>query len=414
MVPPALRVRDFRLLWTARGIAGLGTSMLVVAIPAHVHAVTGSVLATGVTLAFEYLPSLLLGPFAGVMADRWDRRRLMIATDLGHALAISVALVAVTPETIWLVYLAVLGQGSAAVVFRPAAQAHIPAVVGTGPVLTSANSLSAVTTGVVGLVGPPVGGLVFAFAGIGAVVAASATAGLLSAATIARTSTRTSTRTSARRTPPDPAAAPRRVLDEIRHGLRYVRHAAATRGLLVANSVYLLANAALTALLVPFGVTQLGGSVQVGYLLSALGLGFLAGAPVSRRLADRGAARTTVAAGQVLVAGAFALLFNSTALPVALAAAFLLGLPAVTVLVSVHTWVQRTTPEGLLGRVSAAFLTLEAVATMLGALAGPAVSEGSGLRVALNAACVVALLSAPLTLWLVPRRLTVSDEPVKK
>ncbi|TDD36787.1 MFS transporter [Nonomuraea terrae] len=406
MVPPALRVRDFRLLWTARGIAGLGTSMLVVAIPAHVHAVTGSVLATGVTLAFEYLPSLLLGPFAGVMADRWDRRRLMIATDLGHALAISVALLAVTPETIWLVYLAVLGQGSAAVVFRPAAQAHIPAVVGTGPVLTSANSLSAVTTGVVGLVGPPVGGLVFAFAGIGAVVAASAAAGLLSAATIARTS--------ARRTPPDPTAAPRRVLDEIRHGLRYVRRAAATRGLLVANSVYLLANAALTALLVPFGVTQLGGSVQVGYLLSALGLGFLAGAPVSRRLADRGAARTTVAAGQVLVAGAFALLFNSTALPVALAAAFLLGLPAVTVLVSVHTWVQRTTPEGLLGRVSAAFLTLEAVATMLGALAGPAVSEASGLRVALNAACVVALLSAPLTLWLVPRRLTVSDEPVKK
>ncbi|PZG09965.1 hypothetical protein C1J01_36910 [Nonomuraea aridisoli] len=185
MVPPALRVRDFRLLWAARGVAGLGTSMLVVAIPAHVHAVTGSVLATGVTLAFEYLPSLLLGPFAGVMADRWDRRRLMIATDLGHALAISVTLLAVTPETIWLVYVAVLGQGSAAVVFRPAAQAHTPSVVGTGPALTSANSLSAVTTGVVGLVGPPVGGLLFAFAGIGAVIVASATAGLLSAATIA-------------------------------------------------------------------------------------------------------------------------------------------------------------------------------------------------------------------------------------
>ncbi|PZG01333.1 MFS transporter, partial [Nonomuraea aridisoli] len=202
--------------------------------------------------------------------------------------------------------------------------------------------------------------------------------------------------------PEGPVAVRRRVLGDVGQGLRYVRRAAATRGLLVANSVYLLANAALTALLVPFGVTQLGGSVQVGYLLSALGLGFLAGAPLSRRLADRGAARTTVAAGQALVAGAFALLFNSTELPVALAAAFLLGLPAVTVLVSVHTWVQRTTPEGLLGRVSAAFLTLEAAATMLGALAGPALSEASGMPVALNAACAVALLSAPLTLWLVP------------
>ncbi|MBF8191769.1 MFS transporter [Nonomuraea sp. K274] len=397
-----LRIRDFRLLWTARAVAGLGTSMLVVAIPAHVYAVTGSVLATGITLAFEYLPSLLLGPFAGAMADRWDRRRLMIATDLVHALAISVTLLATTPETIWLVYVAVLGQGSAAVVFRPASQAHTPAVVGTGPELAGANALSAVTTGVVGLVGPPIGGLLFAFSGIGAVIAASATAGLLSAATIARSSSHRQAPATATRA--QPATAVREVLADIRQGLRHVGRAAATRGLLAANSVYLLANAAFTALLIPFGVTQFGGSVQVGYLLSALGLGLLAGAPVSRRLADRDATRATVAASQALVAVAFALLFNSTSLPVALAAAFLLGLPAVTVTVSVFTWVQRTTPEGLLGRVSAAFLTLEAAATMLGAFAGPAVSEAFGMPAALNAACVVTLLSVPLTLWLVPRR----------
>ncbi|SEH01285.1 Transmembrane secretion effector [Nonomuraea solani] len=135
----ALRVRDFRYLWVARAVAGLGMSLLVVAIPAQVYAVTGSVLATGVTLAFEHLPSLLLGPYAGVLADRWDRRRLMIATDLVYAAAISVVLFARTPETIWLVYLAALGQGTATVLFRPAAQAHIPAVVGIGPMLTSAG-----------------------------------------------------------------------------------------------------------------------------------------------------------------------------------------------------------------------------------------------------------------------------------
>ncbi|MFC7640627.1 hypothetical protein ACFQX6_06135 [Streptosporangium lutulentum] len=46
----------------------------MVAVPAHVYAVTGSIFATGLTLAAEYLPVLLLGPFAGVLADRWDRR----------------------------------------------------------------------------------------------------------------------------------------------------------------------------------------------------------------------------------------------------------------------------------------------------------------------------------------------------
>ncbi|GAA3550009.1 MFS transporter [Nonomuraea rosea] len=404
----ALKVRDFRLLWGARAIAGLGTSLLVVAVPAHVYAVTGSALATGVTLAFEYLPSLLLGPFAGVPADRWDRRRLMIATDLLHALAISVALLARTPDTIWLVYAAVLGQGTAGVLFRPAAAAHTPSVVGTGPALTSANSLGAVTTGVVGLSGPPLGGLLFATSGIDGAVAASVTASLLSAAAISRIAKRP------RDTAPaegPAAAAARRVLADIGDGLRHVRRAAVTRALLATNSLYLLANAALTALLVPFAVTHLGGSVQVGYLLSALGLGFLVGAPISRRIVDRFATRPALATGQALVAGAFALLFNSSSLPLALAAAVLLGLPGVTVLVAVQTRMQRATPEGLLGRVSSVFLTAEAAATMIGALAGPAVSELSGLPVALNAACALTLLSALLTLWLLPKGATPGTHP---
>ncbi|MEV0829692.1 MFS transporter [Nonomuraea rubra] len=399
----ALRVRDFRYLWAAGAAGGLGSSMLVVAIPAHVYAVTGSVLATGVTLAFEHLPSLLLGPVSGVLADRWDRRRLMIATNLAHALAISVVLLARTPETIWLVYVAVLGQGVASVFFRPAARAQIPAVVGTGPSLTSANAVSAVTTGVVGLAGPPLGGLLFATSGVEAVVAAAAAAGLLSATSIARTSPVPATSSgTARNGPEGGAGVTGSVGAAVREGLRVVRRAPATRALLAADGVYLLANASLTALLIPFGVATFGGSTEVGYLLSALGLGFLLGAPVSRRLADRFAPRRVIATAQALVGVAFLLLFNSTSLPAALAAAVLLGLPGVTVLVAVQTYVQRATPGHLLGRVTAVFLTVEAAATMTGAFAGPALSELSGLPVALNAACAVTLLSSLVTLCLLP------------
>ncbi|MGW3353347.1 MFS transporter [Nonomuraea rubra] len=397
----ALRVRDFRYLWAAGAVGGLGSSMLVVAIPAHVYAVTGSVLATGVTLAFEHLPSLLLGPVSGVLADRWDRRRLMIATNLVHALAISVVLLARTPETIWLVYVAVLGQGVASVFFRPAARAQIPAVVGTGPTLTSANAVSAVTTGVVGLAGPPLGGLLFATSGVEAVVAAAAAAGLLSAASIARTSPVPATSLGTVRNGSG-ADVTGSVRAAVREGLRVVRRAPATRALLAADGVYLLANASLTALLIPFGVATFGGSTEVGYLLSALGLGFLLGAPVSRRLVDRFAPRRVIATAQALVGVAFLLLFNSTSLPAALAAAVLLGLPGVTVLVAVQTYVQRATPGHLLGRVTAVFLTVEAAATMTGAFAGPALSELSGLPVALNAACAVTLLSSLVTLCLLP------------
>ncbi|MFJ2032270.1 MFS transporter [Streptosporangium sp. NPDC087985] len=384
-------MRDFRLLWAARLIATFGTGLLVVAIPAHVYAVTGSVLATGLTLVAEYLPVLLLGPFAGVLADRWDRRRLMFATDIAHAMVISLVFFARTPDTVWLVYLAVLGEGAAAVLFRPAAQAHTPAIVGTGPLLTSANALNAFTTGVIGLGAAPLGGLLFAVVGIDTVIGVGLVSYLVSALAIAFTRPR-----------PRDRDFSRRVLPDLKEGLGYIRQAPATRALLVTSGVYLLANAALTSLLVPFGVTQLGGSTQVGYLLSALSIGFLLGAPISHRIVDRLPVKTTVAAAQGLVAGAFVLMFNASSMPVTLIAAALAGIPGVTVLIALQTWLQRTTPEALLGRVGAVFLTAEAAATMVGAFVGPTLGELIGLPPALNAACMITLLASALTFWLVP------------
>lgn len=386
----ALLVRDFRLLWAARLAAMTGAGLLVVAVPAHVYAVTGSVLATGFTLAAEYLPVLLLGPFAGVAADRWDRRMLMLCTDLAQAAAVPLVLLARAPDTVWLVYLAMLGAGTAAVLFRPAAQAHTPAVVGTGRLLGDANALSALSTGVVTLAAPLLGGLLYATAGVRAVVAVAIGCSLLSALAIACT----------RRRPRARAAAPA-VLTDLRHGLHYVRHAATTRALLAGNTIYLLANAALTAMLVPFAVSRLGGGAEVGYVLSALGLGFVLGAPLGRRI--RLPLRTAVTCGQALVAGAFFVLFNAPSLVVALVAAVLVGVPGVFVLVTVQTWVQRATPDGLLGRVSAVFLTTEAAATLAGALAGPVLGELAGLAVALNAACSLSLAAAAVSFLLVPR-----------
>lgn len=94
-------------------------------------------------------------------------------------------------------------------------------------------------------------------------------------------------------------------------------------------------------------------------------------------------------------------MFNARSLPVALVAAVLLGIPAVTVIIALQTWLQRTTPAALLGRVSAVFITAEAAASMVGALAGPALSV-FGLPIALNAACTVAAGAAVLTFFLVP------------
>src|SRR5262245_33302118 len=122
----ALRIRDFRLLWFARLVSLLGSWLLVVAVPAHVFALTGSVAATGLTLAAQFLPPVMLGPLAGVLADRWDRRRVMVAADAARAAAV-LLLLARGPGGVWLVYLALMAESVGTVVFRPAAQAHTPA-----------------------------------------------------------------------------------------------------------------------------------------------------------------------------------------------------------------------------------------------------------------------------------------------
>src|SRR5580704_16630763 len=102
----ALRIRDFRLLWGGGLVSAFGSWLLTIAVPAHIFLVTGSLRATGLTVAAEYLPLLLLGPVAGVFTDRWDRRRLMIATNLFCAGAVTVMLLGVSGGRYWVLYVA--------------------------------------------------------------------------------------------------------------------------------------------------------------------------------------------------------------------------------------------------------------------------------------------------------------------
>src|SRR5580698_7509976 len=184
----ALRIRDFRLLWGGGLISAFGSWLLMLAIPTHIFLVTRSLRATGLTVVAEYLPLLVLGPVAGVFADRWDRRRLMIATNLFCAAAVAVMLLGTSPGRYWVLYAALIAENSGAVLYAPALQARIPAIVGTGPLLSSANSLTSASGGIVRLIGGPLGGVLLAVCGIRWLICADALSYLLSAAAMLATS----------------------------------------------------------------------------------------------------------------------------------------------------------------------------------------------------------------------------------
>ncbi|WP_157767594.1 MFS transporter [Actinosynnema pretiosum] len=347
--------RDLRLLWLSRAISSFGAWLVVVAIPAHVFAQTGSTTATGLVVAAQYLPPVLLGPLAGALADRLDRRHVMVASDLLRAAAITTLLLP-DSDHFWLVYPVMAVESAGTVLFRPAAQAHIPTITGTGPTLTAANSLTALTDGAMRLLGPPLGAALLFTAGYHTLIAADALSYLISAALIARTTRHP--RTAPTNTHPSAGAV-------------FLRDNPAPRAIVLSLTLFFAGNAALSALVVPFAVLELGGELQAGLVMSALGAGSLLGAPAITPLMDRIAAHLLLSASLLGIAIGFVLLSSAPTLPPALIAATLVGAAGVLALTSAQTALQRATPTPLLGRVTAVLLMAEAAATLSGSVIGP-------------------------------------------
>jgi MFS family permease len=412
----ALRIRDFRLVWGGGVISALGTWLLVLAIPAHVLLVTGSLRDTGLTLAAQYLPFLVLGPVAGVASDRWDRRRLMIATSLFRAGAVAVMLLGTSPSRYWVLYAALIAESSGGVLYVPAWQARTPAIVGTGTLLSSANSLNALADGAVRLVGGPLGGILLTAFGVRWLICVDALSYLVSAAASALTSRPAGKRVDRKTTAPRKTTADRKTavggaFRDLVEGGRVLRGQPMARALLLVTVIFLAANASLSAMLIPLGVRRLGGSEHTGFLLSALGVGFLLAAPLLRALLDRVQPRILLTACLTVTAiGQFGL-FTSTSLATALPAAVAIGTFGSMSEVIPQTALQRVIPNAVLGRISAVFLTGEAAVSLIGAVAGPFLAQAVHLAGLAIVASLVTLGAAALTRLIVPRMPATEPEP---
>jgi predicted MFS family arabinose efflux permease len=396
-----LRIRDFRLLWGGGLVSALGSWLLTIAVPAHILLVTGSLRDTGLTVAAEYLPLLVLGPVAGVCADRWDRRRLMIATNLFCAGSVAVMLLGIPPGRYWVLYAALIAENSGTVLYLPAWQARTPAIVGTGPLLSSANALNSVSSGTVRLIGGPLGGFLLAFCGIRWLICADALSYLVSAAAIWRTSRQSEQQEEQHQERTRTLAA---FTGDLLEGARLLRRQPVARALLPVTIIFLAANAALSAVLIPLGVQRLGGTEHTGFLLLGLGAGYLLGAPAIRLLLDRVPSRDLLTGTLTATAVAFFLLFTSSSLTTALPAAAAVGMFGSMSLVIPQTAMQRAIPNAALGRVGAVFLTGQAAATLAGATAGPFLAQAAHLGGVAVVASLVTLGAAVLTYCIVPTR----------
>ncbi len=156
---PLRRNRDFLLYQSGGLLSTFGSGISGIAYPLLTLALTHSAAKTGYVGAVEFLPLVLLSAPAGVAADRFDRRRLMIAADIAGATALAVLGTAVLTghATFWLVVVVAFVDTSAAVLYRSGSSGAMKAVVPT-PQLADASSVTMARMSTVRLLAPPLGG----------------------------------------------------------------------------------------------------------------------------------------------------------------------------------------------------------------------------------------------------------------
>jgi len=367
--------RDFRRLWAATTVDSFGSWLLVMALPLHVFTMTRSAMSTGLALAAQALPAVLVGPWAGVVVDRRHRRTVLVVANLLATAAVALLVRGHLP----LIYLGLTLENVALCFLRPALSAATPALVGP-PDLASANSLSALTNAIFRMLGPLAGTVLVAAGHFRAVVLADVATYAIAAAIISTVA-----------------------LPEVRRpvravaGLHHICRTPLLPALLLAGCLFWTANAALTALLAPFVALRLHSSGRaVGYLIAGLGLGYVGGSTLAKALIARCATGRLLTAAYATVGACFLVTFGTTSLPIAVVALTAAGVPgAVAQIVVAHT-VQSSTPDAVLGRTAAAFSTSDCVAAVAGALLGPAVAAFTGLGVALDVLSALILLAAVL------------------
>ena len=161
-VPPLRRNRDFLLLWTGSAVSILGSRASSMAYPLLVLALTGSPLDAGLAGFVALLPQLLFQLPAGVLVDRWDRKRAMIWCDVLRGLAIGSIVVALLAGQLYLTQILVVGfvEGTLTVCYELAAAAAIPNVVHRSQLTVAVSRNEARERGAA-MLGQPLGGILF-------------------------------------------------------------------------------------------------------------------------------------------------------------------------------------------------------------------------------------------------------------
>jgi MFS family permease len=382
----------YRRLWAAQVVSLTGDWFTLIALSVLVSRDSGGsgLAVSGIALA-QMVPWVLVGPWSGVLADRFDRKRLLVASDLARVVVVLLLIPAAQAHRTPVVLALALLHFALASVFEPARAALVPRLVEPHQLVT-ATTLSSVTWSVMLAAGGILGGAVLSRVGLETAFLIDALTFVASAGLLA-----------AIPSPPVAPEAARGPRPAFRQGIAWAMahpEIGAAALVKVANGV-----AAVEIFIVLYAtrlfVAGEGGAFSVGFLCAAFGLGAILGPLLLNRFNDGSVRRMRrlIVVSSALMSVALFVLGAAGSLAAAGAAILLRGMGGSANWTFSTIILQKGVPDRLLGRLAALDLVNANLAGMLFSIAWGLGVDAVGLRPAVFAAASATLL--PLALWTV-------------
>jgi MFS family permease len=394
--------RDFRLVLGGGLINNIGDWLLTLALPIFVFTESGSGRNAAAVFLVELVVGVFLGPYGGSLADRWDLRRTIVATNLLQAVTL-LPLLAVHRDRLWPAFVVAGLQAILQQVNDPASFALVPRVVDESQ-LVQANAANSTASSLARLVGAPLGGIAVGLGGLTTVVVIDVVSFV--AVAVATMFVRTPTSSLVADTAPDAEEQPASVAA----GWREIRGQPALMGYLIVESLASVAFAMFPVLFIKFVVAELhGGGAAIGIIRGCAAFGGLAASLLVIRVAKRTRPEKLMMWGYLSFAVIAALFINAPLVTRAfwlyLVLFALSGLPNATSRIGTSATAQHLCPPQVLGRLSGISSATGAIGAAIGTIAAGLLVDHVPIIPLFDAQAVVYLLCGIATFWLIIRRM---------
>lgn len=361
MKPPSpyrvFRHRDFRLMWIGQLVSTAGTALTSLAASILVFRITGSALSVGLMMMATAAPSLLVGLFAGVIVDRYDRKKIMVVTETARAILVALIPFLVPYSIIWL-YVIVALISAIGQFYDPAHESVLPEIA-PDEELAAANSLMAISSFGATAIGFAASGLIASAANIDWTFWINGLTYLFSALVIVFITIQPME-------DQEPGSI-EMVTRNLRVGLSFLNKTPMLRSLFLAYIPTLIAFGLTNSLLLPFSIRALGANeFQYGIQEGLTSIGFVISSLIMASVFDRMREGQWIALGWIGMGLLGVVYSRATSIPFAILLVTLSGFLNSPPAIGGRLILQRSTPREMRGRVNSAFFVSRDILFLIG------------------------------------------------